>query len=173
MDFSRLVVPVFVFVIFVGGAFAAYQVADLGQDDAAKNLKTVENESISQQVGIWQLVSKSTDRYTAGFNDTVTVYNSSDVELEEGTDYEWNETDGAIYFYDTASTTDGNSANITYDYYENTEEVKEISGPIGVLTRGVGQMGYFAGGIALVIFLLALGGLLAKKFTDDGPRSNR
>lgn len=173
MDFTDLVIPVMVFVIFVGGAFTAYQVADGAQNQAAQVNATVTNETLTQQVGNWQLVSKSTEEFTAGFNDTVTVYNQSGVELTEGTDYEWNSTDGAIKYLDTANTQDGNSSNITYTYFENTEAVKDLSGPVGVITTAVGKSAYLVGGLGLVVLLLAVVGLVAKVFGESGPQTNR
>lgn len=173
MNFSDLLVPVVVFVLFVAAGFAAYQVADLAQRDAAKTSKTVTNETLTQQVGNWQLVSKSTDQYTAGFNDSVTVYNETGHELTEGDDYLWNSTDGAIRYEDTASTQDGNTSNITYDYEENTQGVKDVSGPLGVVVTAVGDGGYLAGGVGLVVFLLVAVGLVAKYVGSSGPRTNR
>lgn len=173
MGFTKLVVPVMVFVVFVGGAFAAYQVADNAQDQAARSSETVTNETLTQQVGNWQLVSKSTDEFTAGFNDTVTVYNETGTQLEAGTDYEWNSTDGAILYKDTASTQDGNSSTITYDYEENTAVVKDLSGPLGAITTAVGESGYLVGGLGLVVFLLATAGIMAKVVGESGPRTNR
>lgn len=170
--FRRFVIPVLVLVIVVGGAFAAYQVADSARDSAAQEADTVTNETLVQQVGTWQLVSKSTDEFTAGFNDSVTVYNNSSVELTEGTDYEWNETDGAIKFLDTDSTSDGDPANITYTYFENTQEVKRVAGPLDVIVTGLGKFGYAGGAIALVVFLLAVAAFVAKSWAK-GPKTNR
>lgn len=172
--FRKIVIPVFVFVIFVGGGFAAYQVADLGQKSAARDDgQTAVNETHIQQVGMYQFVDQSTEEFTAGFNDSVTVYNSSDTELVEGEDYEWNSTEGSIFFYDTANTDDGSAFNITYTYYKNTERVRELSGPLGVITGGLGQVAYFAAGLALVVLILAFGALVGSYLGDDGPQTNR
>lgn len=173
-SFRGIVIPVLVLVLFVAGAFGAYQVADLGQKDAARDGgNLVENETHVQQVGMWQLVDRSTEEFTAGFNDSVTVYNDTSTELAEGDDYEWNASDGAIFFYDTTSTSDGTQFTITYTYFQNTEGVKDLSGPLDVITRGVGQMGYFGAGIALIVFLLAFATIIGKRLGDDTPTSNR
>lgn len=173
MVFKKVVVPIAVFVIFVSAGFGAYQIADAGQDQAAQQPRTVENETLIQQVGNWQLVSKSLDQFTAGFNDSVTVYNESGVELTEGTDYEWNSTDGAIKYLDTPRTQDGNTSNVTYVYQENTEAVKKLTGPLDVVTVGVGKAAYLAGGFGLILVLMAIGVVVAQWLSDTGPRTNR
>lgn len=175
VTFRSLIIPVLVLVIFAGGGFAAYQVADFGQKSAARGAgTTVTNESHVQQVGIWQFTDNSTNEFTAGFNDSVTVYNNSSVQLTEGEDYKWNATDGSIFLYDTASTTDGEPFTITYTYYQNTEEVQELSGPLSVITGGLGQVAYLAAGLALVVFILGFGAFVAKYLgSRGGPRTNR
>lgn len=175
-SFRKIVIPVLVFVLFVGGAFAAYQIADFGQGAAAQDDgQTVTNESHMQQVGMWQFVDRGTNEYTTGFNDSVTVYNSSDVELTEGTDYRWNETEGTIFFENTPNTTDNAQFNITYTYFSNPPETRELDRVLDTITGGLGQMGYFAGGIALVVFLLAFGGFVAKYVgtKSNQPRTRR
>lgn len=175
MRFRRLVIPVLVFVILVGAAFTAFQVSDYAQGSAAENPDaiTVDNETILQQVEMWQFVQASQEPYTTGFDENVTVYNHNDDELEEGVDYEWNATHGSIYFYDTADTSDNDPANVTYDYYENTEDVKTLGQPLQVITSFLGYSGYIGAAIGLVIMLLAFAGLVARNFADSGPGTNR
>ena len=173
MSFKKFVVPVLLFAVVAAGAFTAYQVSDLGQADAAREQVNVSNESISQQTGIWQLTDNATNTYTTGFQDEVSVYNNTGDELVRGTDYEWNASDGSILFYSTANTTDGASATISYTYGQNTQAVQEVSGPLSGITEGIGLSPILAGGIALVIFLIAVGGFMAKRFADSGPSTNR
>lgn len=173
MQFSRLVVPVVVAVLFVGGALATYQVADAAQNEAARTSVTVDNETLTQQVDQWQRVNESDDEFTAGFNDTVTVWNASGHELERATDFQWNDTDGAIRFENTDSTSDGADANISYTYFENTQPVQDLAGPLGTVTSAVGRLGYFGAAIGLVAFLLAVGGLFAHLFTRDVAAGGR
>lgn len=174
MALKKLAVAVMVFVIFSGGAFAAYQVANEGKDAAAATDQRVTNETISQQVGIWQLVGKATEDSTAGFgDDNVTVYNENGTELERGHDYRWNASDGAIYFNDTADTTDGENASVSYNYERNTQEVQEVDGPLSTITGAIGNVAFLAGGIALAVLLLAFAGFFAKNFGGSGPSTNR
>lgn len=175
VTFRSLVVPIMVFVIFVGGAFAAYQVADFGQMGAAHGPgTTVTNESHVQQVGIWQYTDNTTYQYTTGFGDSPTVYNNSSVRMVEGTDYEWNATDGGIYLYNTANTTDGAPFTITYTYYQNTEDVKHLNGPLSAITSALGNLTIFAAGLGLVVFIFGFGVFVAKYLNSrGGPKTNR
>lgn len=173
MGLRRLVVPVIVLALVVGAAFAMYQVANAAQNDADRQLETQVNESLTQQVGNWQRVNKSVAEFTTGFNNSTTVYNESDHELTRGEDYKWNNSDGAIKFLDTQSTSDGNNATITYDYYRNTEDVQTLAGPLQTVARAVGEVGFLGAGLALVVFLLAFAGVMAKSFADSGPRTRR
>ncbi|MFB6198036.1 MAG: hypothetical protein ABEI52_07190, partial [Halobacteriaceae archaeon] len=158
----------------VGGAFTAYQVADLGQRNAPSEQRNVTNETIPQEYDAYQFVDKALLEYTAGFNDSVTVYNNSSVELTEGVDYEWNSTDGTIKFNDTPKTNESNPANITYQYQWNTQRVREVSGPLSVVTDAIGKMGLFAGGVSLIVFLIVTGGFVAKRIGGSNvPARNR
>lgn len=172
-SFRALVIPVVIMVVFVAGAFTAYQVADIGQKDAARDQGTlVENETHVQRIGFWQLTDNSTNTFFAGANDTVTVYNNSSAVLDRGDDFEWNKTEGAIYFYDTASTNDGDPYNITYTYFTNTKDVQQVSGPLSVVTRGMGYMAYLVAGIAMVVFLLGIV-YIVKSFLDNSTPTTR
>lgn len=164
-------------VIFVGAGIAVYQVADLGQKAAARDAGTdVTNESHIQQVGVWQLTSNSTNQFTAGFDDEITVWNNSTPrsKLVEGEDYEWNKSDGALFLKNSPNTTDGQQYLISYTFYTNTDEVQDVAGPLDVLTRGVGNIGYLGAGIALVVFLLGFAWVVSNAISNrSGPRSNR
>lgn len=150
------VIALAVFVLLTAGTFTIFQIANASQNQAASDTQTVQNESLVQQVGNWILVSKATDQYTAGFNETVTVYNSTGYELTEGTDYKWNESDGAIKFLDTNSTSDSSTANITYDYQENTQAVKDISQPLDTVITGQQFVLVAFAGLGLIALLGAL-----------------
>lgn len=175
VEFRSLVIPVVVFVIFAGGAFAAYQVADFGQQSAAHGPgTTVTNESHIQQVGMWQYTDNTTGRYTTGFNDSPTLYNNSSAQLVEGTDYEWNATDGGVYLYSTPNTTDGAQFTITYKYYQNTPDTRRLDTVLRGITKGVGNLSILAAGLGLVILILVFAALVAKHVSSrGGPRTNR
>lgn len=173
MAFRRYVLPILVFVLFVGGAYTMFLVVDAGSDSADRTPEYVENESINQQVGLWQFTNKALDQHTAGFNESVTVYNASDHELTKGEDYQWNASDGSIKYENTNDVTDGNTGTISYHYFENTEDVKGLSRVIGPLAGLVGQGGLLVGGLAIVVMLLAFAGLVSRFFSGNDFQSNR
>lgn len=173
MGLRRLVVPVIVLALVVGAAFSMYQVANAAQNDADRQLETQVNESLTQEIGVWQRTNKSVADFTTGFNNTTTVYNETNHTLTRGEDYKWNNSDGAIKFLDTQSTNDGNNATITYEYYRNTEDVRLLAGPLKTVAAAVGQLGFLGAGLALVVFLIALAGVMAKTFADSGPQTRR
>jgi hypothetical protein len=89
---------------------------------------TVTNESITVNHGEYVAVDNAS--VATDFSQNVTVYNSSGSELTEGTDYEWAATNGSVKFLAAGSTTDGNTANITYTYTAHTENVRTVTGTV-------------------------------------------
>jgi hypothetical protein len=165
------IVGVMLFVAIVAGAFAVMQIADASQDQAATgDGVTVENETYVQQVGIYQLTQNSTNEFTARFDKNVTVYNNSSALLIEGNDYEWNESDGAIKFLSSPNTTDGEQANITYTYYSNTQGVRDIAGPLGVVIKALRLLPTMAAGLVLVVFFLAMSALIIRQMGNVQTR---
>lgn len=170
MVFKRLVIAIAVFTLFVAGAFTAFQVADTGQNAAAKTLQTQVNQSVVIEHDTYQYVN--TDQYTAGFTDNTTAYYNNST-LSEGSDYYWNESDGTIRF-DNSVGTEGETANLTYEYYENTQAVKDVSGPLSVVVEAIGRTGLLAAGLAFVVLFLFFGGFIAQRLSNNNlPRSNR
>lgn len=174
MAFRRYVVPVLLFVMVVGVAFGTLQMTDAAADSAAREAVNVTNESVSQQVGLWQFVNKATADHTTGFGENVTVYNASDAELTEGVDYRWNSTDGSIYYENTANVTDGDVGNISYTYYRNSQEVRGLSRVINPIVGFVAQFPLFVGGLGLGILLLAAVAILSRYLNNSSaPKTNR
>lgn len=113
--------------LFAGGANIGYETA---VDDYS-----VTNESITVDYSDPVQVAETGVAYT--HNDTVTVYNSSDALLVPGTDYDWNATSAAVTWYDTANTTDGETASITYDYTAPPDSNQAMFGVVQILGYGL------------------------------------
>lgn len=116
-------------------------------------IETVDNESVTVDYSQASQVDPPTE--AVSFEPNASVYNSSDAELVNGTDYQWNPSDGTIDWFDTANTTDGESASVTYDYQARTQRTRDLSGvmeviavPLGLLTliAGVGAAFRYGGG---------------------------
>jgi hypothetical protein len=172
--YGRYVTWIIVFVAVVGIAFATLTIADAARNDGARVADSVDNESIVQEVGLWQFTNQALDDDTAGFNETVTVYNSSGDELTRGTDYEWNATDGSITYFNTANVTDGLTGNISYAYFRNTQPVNELAQIVAPVVALVSWSPLLVGGLALAMILLAAAALVGRYMGgSDRPRSNR
>lgn len=94
---------------------------------------TVTNESITVDYSGSQPVAESGLEYA----DTVDVYNASGAELAAGTDYDWNATDGNVTFQNTSATTDGETATITYQYREASEQHETRAGIAGFVGQAL------------------------------------
>lgn len=172
MRFSRLVVPVAIFVVFTVGAFAVLQVAEAGQRGAPATTQTEVNESLVVEYDAYQFVDAATAEWTAGFTENVTVY-SNGTELQEGDDYRWNSTDGTILYLDTNATVEGNSSTITYEYEQNTDRVQEVGAVIQPIVRAVGRGGLLAAGFGFVGFLVVFAGIIGRRFTGGTTSRGR
>lgn len=173
MAFRKIVLAVLVFVAVAGIGIATLEIADSAKAEGDRTPVNVTNESIVQEVGIWQFVNKAIEDDTAGFRENVTVYNSSDVELTEGTDYEWNATDGTITYFNTARVTDGATGNISYTYLQNTRPVSVLSRVIDPVVALVSWSPLLAGGLGLSVILLAVGAIVARYVGGGGGNIQR
>jgi len=131
--FTFLVVILGLGILFAGAV-------NVGYDNADRQF-AVDGEDMT--VDYTDVVPVDEQPDDAEYNQSVTIINSSDVELTDGTDYEWDATNGEVTFINTNSTTDGETVAIDYQYRATPEETKAFGGAIEVV------------GIAL-IFIMAL-----------------
>jgi hypothetical protein len=102
--FTILIVFLGLGILFAGGM-------NTGYDNASTEYDVV-NESITVDYSATVSVDESGESYS----DTVDVYNDSGAELTDGTDYDWNATDGNVTWFNTSATVDGETATISYSY---------------------------------------------------------
>lgn len=135
--------------LLIFGLFMIIAVANAAYADTPESVVTVDNETVTQQVGEYQAADgASDDRFVTAY-DNETVYNASGTELEEGVDYVWNDTDATILFKDTARTSDGGSADVSYAYDAKSADTARFHGIIKP-TIGVMPVLVFVG-----VFLVA------------------
>lgn len=106
----------------------------------ANRVETVENESVEMDVGNWVQLNE-TDGHI--YYDNETVYNSSGVELVEGTDYDYETSNQSIYWYNTNNTTNGVNGSATYSigYQPSTlRSSVSIVGNVAVLVAALSMV---------------------------------
>lgn len=95
--------------------------------------QSVTNESITVDYTSPQSVSESGLEY----DDTVAVYNSSGAQLDAGADYEWDATAGNVTFQNTSTTSDGETATVTYQYRAASEQHETRAGIAGFVGQAL------------------------------------
>lgn len=123
--------------------------------DAAET-QSVTNESIT--VDYDNLTAVEAADEAVRFNETVTVYNSTDAELVATTDYTWHAGNGSVEWHNTTATFDGEDAAISYEYDDQDEETKDMASVLEkvLLTAGVGLLLF--GGVVVLGWLDMLPG---------------
>jgi hypothetical protein len=143
-----LVVAILVLVIAVGFG-SAY--------DSAISTQEADNRSVAVKYA--GPVSAVNGSEVVEIYDNESVYNSSDAKLEEGVDYDWNETSGNVSFFDTNATTSGEQASVTFYYRDRPQTTEHIMALIiGVLPALRMLFLMVVGGTLLVVAVAAFGG---------------
>jgi len=121
---------------------AQYETAVTGAQPAQQ----VTNESFTVDVGTTHVLNES--RRDVVYNDTVTVYqNSTEIDASE---YRWQPGNGTLFVPSDSALTDGQSANITYQFTEPTGE-QRIARDVGLLPAQLGEgLGILAAAALLV-----------------------
>lgn len=129
----RPIAAVFALIILItAGIYGLeFAVADAGEDIV------VTNETFTSDPGNVTLLeySNSTGAYYADSED-VTVYNitaSGDVELEEGTDYEWIADNGTVKSLTGGALDPATDAQISYSLQQTTAEQRALGNVAGLL----------------------------------------
>lgn len=166
------------FVILVALSFTLFQVADVGLGQAGTETLTQQNETLVVTFDNDVHVSNSPEnnnRYVQGFEDDEVIRNGTGGELTEGTDYEWNTTDGGVTFFDTSNLTDSEDVTITYNYSRNVEEVREGDAILQVIVEAVPlwvliPAALFFAGLFVWLAYLVKGALSASRRVGTGRR---
>lgn len=131
-------------------------------DESGESDTTVTNETVTADIDNWTAVDAPD--YVLSFDDSVTAYNSSGAELTEGTDYEWNATDGTIkYLGGSSSVSDGEDTSVTYTYTAKTETSRQMKGILTLAYRGLPYLLFLAVGFFAIAVVAVVGQLLGAR----------
>lgn len=142
--------------------FAVVLVAALGimwavgaeYDRAPETTTTINNETVIVDEGNWTDVGPD---YALYFYDNETVRDSSGNTMTEGEDYEFNTTNGSVYWYEsTLLGNDGEEATITHSYRSKTQEVRQLMTVLSVPIRYVLPVGVLVV-LATTVAVLGIG----------------
>lgn len=92
----------------------------------------------------------------AYYDNETTVYNttgSTAVEMTEGTDYEWTESNGTVKAISGGGLDGATEATITYSYQLTTDEEERIAGLLAQIPRAAGVFLPLLGILVLIVFL--------------------
>lgn len=92
-----------------------------------------------------------------GWNETVNIETDGGTQLEDGVDYEWDAENGTVTWYDTGSTTAGDTALIDYRYRDTDEQTESLGSIFG------------GGYVVLSLLLLLIGGGLVSELSAGWP----
>jgi hypothetical protein len=113
-------------------ALAGTLVASASYQQTPTHVETVDNETVTQDVGNLTPVTAAGERGVTRFygNETVRAGGS---ELTAGTDYTWNTSTGQIAWINSSATTDGAAASISYAYDARPAAAVAMVGPIAAV----------------------------------------
>lgn len=146
----RAIAAIFALIIMVTAGIYGMQVTLEGAGDNY----SVTNETWTSDPGNVTILDES-NREGAYYADgtDVTVYNvtsSGDVEMVEGTDYEWIADNGTVKALSGGDLDPATDATISYSFQQTTEEQRELTSMIGLLPNAVALA---IPAFALVLFL--------------------
>lgn len=145
-----LLLPIGLFIIAIVGV-GAIQAGLISGGDDVTNI----NETWTPSAGsVTQLDDSNLDN--GYYDNETTVYNTSDdsaTEMEEGTDYEWFESNGTVKALSGGGLDGATEATITYSYQLTTDEEERIAGMLAQVPRAAGVFLPLFGIVVLLLFL--------------------
>lgn len=116
--------------------------------------KVVDNESFSPNPGNLTVLDDSKIE-EARYNNSIRVWNASQLEMVEGTDYEWYSDNGTLKTIAGGRLAGDNTGNVTYGYLLLTEEQDEMEALISMIPMIIGPGILFT---LLLVFTAFIGG---------------
>jgi hypothetical protein len=128
----RFAVVLFAIVVLIAVAPLAYDASVVNAGDDV----TVTNESFTPSAGNVTTLDEST-RDDAIYDENVTVYNESGLEMTEGTDYTWFEANGTLKTLVGGRLEGDSTATITYGFFVRDVEAERLSGLVSQIPRAI------------------------------------
>jgi len=122
--------------------------------EANGDRKVIDNETFTPNPGNLTTLSDSKIE-EARYNNTVRVWNDSEVEMEAETDYEWYSDNGTLKTIAGGRLAGDSQGNITYGYLLLTEEQAEMEALVTLIPTIIGPGILF---LLLLIFTAFIGG---------------
>lgn len=110
-------------IVFIGLAVLVPMI-NVGYEGTARPVEQT-NESIT--VDYDTPVGVDEPGYALGFEPGAVVYNASGSVLANGTDYQWHPSNGTVTWSNTTATSDGETAQISYEYQAPPEDARNVS----------------------------------------------
>lgn len=141
----RAIIAIVAIAIIAVAAPVFFQAAleDAGRDH------TVTNETFSPTADTIVQLDDS-NRTGAYYEYNATVYNNTDVEMEDGTDYEWFSQNGTIKPLSGGDLAGDGQSKITYSFQQTTPEQRRFADALGLIPQAMGYL------LLVGIFLMAV-----------------
>lgn len=119
----------------------------------ATHIVTVDNESLTMSLPDGTSTVEGDD-LAVTFLDNETITNDdSGQTLSEGTDYEWDTSNGTITWLDSGKTSDGANASIDYAYNGHTQETEDLAAVLQQAGFGLSLVMLFMGAMVVLGWL--------------------
>lgn len=168
MRFRTVVVAAVILMVVSVAALAAFTIAEDARNEAAQTQIDRTDELLVEQ-GLEQKLVSDDDHHPTSYDDSITV-TYDDQTWTEGEEYEYSQDNGTITFL----VDEDGSATIEYGYEIPEDQVTDDQ--MQTLTIGYSNVAILAGGLALVVVFLFIGGFVAKRLgigSSNTFRSNR
>lgn len=142
----RAVAAVLVLIIFAMVGVSGLEAALASGGDAV----TVENETWTPDSGTVTQLDDS-NQTGAFYDESVTVRDENGTLSDEGTDYEWFESNGTVKALSGGNLDGDSSATITYEYQQTSDEERALAGLLAWTPR---LLGLVIPAFVVVLFLL-------------------
>lgn len=142
---SRAIAAIFALLILaVGGAYALQASLENAGDDTP-----IANETWTPTVGSVTQLDHS-EQTGAYYSNETSVYDSTNVEMERGSDYLWFASNGTVKAVSGGGLDGESSATITYEFQQTTAEQRGLAGMLSNIPASIGWV------FPVFLFVLAL-----------------